>query len=849
MKRFFSGILALVMMVAMIPGFVSSAKAATAGIENNGLYTIVSAYNGKALTQTDMSTFWADAVVWNTNAMSDLARWKLTERGEFYSITNCVSDKSMKICGTNPGDKCDYNGYDNSNNYKWKIVPITSGTYNGCFYIVSANKTGDNRELYAQIKEGNNDNNDGASVGLGTKSSNENSRQIWRIQKTSRQDTKFTKSMAKTMLDGFKNRYFKLNSNTGNTSLGWGFWSIAEIMEAMLDGYELTGDPTYKTMFEGTWKDFLARNGKNWSNNAYNDDLTWAALAGCRAYMLFGGNDYLTIAKENYDLMYNRASTYTVNGQQTGLLRWCEESDKRNTSNGCINGPAIVCAAHLAMATGDNEYWNKAKKIYEAQRNSNLYVATGNDAGYVRDCIKSDGSVQNGWCSTYNQGTYLGSAVILYNHFKDDKYKNDADNIAKYTMNHLCYNGILKEENTNDGDLSGFRGILVRYLRKYVLELDRPDYLDFFKKNALIAWMNRNSKNVGQCSWQKKASESNDWGEFAGYNVISLVANMPTYEDKVGKSASAIIEAEDMDYTRKLISENSNNTSGNRSLGGITDGAYTAYFKVDFGSEGLDEILVRYSRASQGSDKSASIEVRVGSANGEKIGTVNIADTGTWQDWTDARAEIKKQTGVKDIYLVFKSNSSYVCNLDYFTFEKRVVKTTYEKDGITMSDRIKILGFQISGKNMGVRTITSVENKEDGLDVVEYGNIIAIDRDNLDTKQMVVGSNNKYVKSFSATKKGIPSSKYSTSDTSIDYVRTITDNGATKEAFNQKYYMRGYVKLSDGKYVYGQVKDFTIFNVAKSVYEGRLMSNQAYHNNVYDNIIKVVEPGFKKINY
>lgn len=46
--------------------------------DNNGAtYTIVSAYNGKAITQTDLSTFYANCVVWNTDAMSDLARWTL----------------------------------------------------------------------------------------------------------------------------------------------------------------------------------------------------------------------------------------------------------------------------------------------------------------------------------------------------------------------------------------------------------------------------------------------------------------------------------------------------------------------------------------------------------------------------------------------------------------------------------------------------------------------------------------------------------------------------------------------------------------------------------------------------
>ncbi|MCR5737533.1 MAG: carbohydrate-binding protein [Eubacterium sp.] len=678
MKKLVSMMLVMVLVIAMLPvmdGGEKQAQAATEGISNNGLYTIVNVYNGKALTQTDMSTFWANAVVWNTNAMSDLARWTLTERGEYYSMTNSYSGKSMKICGITTGSNCDFNGYDNSNDYKWKLVRINSGNYAGCYYIVSSRKTSGGEELYAEVKQADNDSSDGAQVALNTKNG-ENTRQIWRINTTNRTDTAFTESMANTMLSAFRTKYFKHNDNTGNNSLGWGFWSVAEVMEAMLDGYELTGNASYREMFEGTWRDFIARNSENWSGNAYNDDITWAALAACRAYMMFGDSKYLEIAKNNFDLMYNRASTYTINGVQTGVLRWCEESDKRGTSNGCINGPAIVCACHLAIATGDDGYWEKAKKIYEAQRNSNLYVAEGNDAGYVRDCIKSDGSVQNGWCSTYNQGTYLGGAVMLYNHYGDQKYATDADNIVNYTMNHLCYNRILKEENTNSGDLSGFRGILVRYMRMYILERDKNDYLDFFKKNAIIAWMNRNSADIQQCSWQRKTSENADWDEFAGYNAVCVAANMPTYKDSIDRNAYSVIEAEDMDYTRGLIAENSSGTSGGRSLGGVMNGFYTGYYNVDFGNVGASSVKFKYSRINESTP--GTIEFKLDSKDGETIATASIDSTGGWSNWKEQTVNTTRRvTGKHKVYTVFKASTTYVCNFDYFQFNE------YSLDGFS----------------------------------------------------------------------------------------------------------------------------------------------------------------------
>ena len=155
LKRFIS-ILLTVVMVSTLGGGMNigqnvEVKAATAGITNGATYTIVSAYNGKAITQTDLSTFYANCVVWNTDAMSDLARWTLKETGDYYNITNVVSGKSIKITGKNSGDNMDLNGNDNSNNYRWKLVPITSGTYSGCYYIVSAVKNDNGEEEYAEI--------------------------------------------------------------------------------------------------------------------------------------------------------------------------------------------------------------------------------------------------------------------------------------------------------------------------------------------------------------------------------------------------------------------------------------------------------------------------------------------------------------------------------------------------------------------------------------------------------------------------------------------------------------------------------------------------------------------------
>ena len=209
-KKFISLLLVATMIVTFCPdvsiGQSVEVKAATSGITNGATYTIVSAYNGKAITQTDLSTFYANCVVWNTEAMSNLARWTLKETGDYYNITNAVSGKSIKITGKNNGDNMDLNGNDNSDNYRWKLVPITSGTYAGCYYIVSAVKNDSGEEEYAEIiSDDDKKNTDGAQVRLWTKSKSVDyePRQIWRIQKSDVEDATFTEAMADKALEAF----------------------------------------------------------------------------------------------------------------------------------------------------------------------------------------------------------------------------------------------------------------------------------------------------------------------------------------------------------------------------------------------------------------------------------------------------------------------------------------------------------------------------------------------------------------------------------------------------------------------------------------------------------------------
>lgn len=175
--------------------------------------------------------------------------------------------------------------------------------------------------------------------------------------------------------------------------------------------------------------------------------------------------------------------------------------------------------------------------------------------------------------------------------------------------------------------------------------------------------------------------------------------------------------------------------------------------------------------------------------------------------------------------------------------------TENDTSGITISDDVKVEGFQISNILEGLRTVSSVEPSINGKNVVEFGNIYAVDVDSVSDDDMYVGVENKFVAAVNSTSKGITDRQFSKSDTATNYVMTMTDNGKTVPALTQSYKIRAYAKLSDGTYLYSKVAKFSIFNVAKTLYDNSKMNTNAGHDYLYDNILKVVDSNYKKVDY
>jgi predicted alpha-1,6-mannanase (GH76 family) len=610
--------------------------------------------------------------IWTKTDVSSQC-WVLVSAGEEkYIIKNVYTGKCINYSGTKSEGAflCQRRESITKSTGTWTIKPVSgkTDTYKICL-AADENYCIKSTNSYAN----------GAGVELGL-TSDADSLTTWRVETQNSIQEEFNEAVRDSMIDGFINHYYHSASN-GHILGGGGWWGDAEMFETILDAFETTGNKKYQIYFSELYKNFITRNGTNWcSSNQYNDDITWMVLACIRAYKFFGTIDYLTNARTNYDNMYLRAAVLPM-----GTLIWKQETGARGT-NSCINCPAMVAACYLAQITGDNSYYTKAMKIYAGQR-SKLFNTSD---GHVYDSCtwNSDNTTTttpNYWASTYNQGTMLGSAIMLYEHTHNAMYLQDAENIYNYTIKNLCNgNGIINVCQTVSGDLCGFKGIFMRYARRYAQDLKHQDALTWIAKNAYQAYQNRNSVGVTWSKWLTKTSEdfidysdgnkNIDNDAFGASTAVSAAANAHI-NAIFKKDAFSTIGVECFDDIKwwQIANEKTDYETPETTYG--KNGSYLCFKNVDFGTNIANSITMRIAA----NVTQAKIIIYTDSiVDACKIYTSDYLSKG----WNSLSADINSLGGVHDIYFVV-STGNYVTNavsLHNFSFSSATTGISQTKD-------------------------------------------------------------------------------------------------------------------------------------------------------------------------
>jgi len=279
--------------------------------------------------------------------------------------------------------------------------------------------------------------------------------------------------------------YFNYN-NSGQKDFH--YWPQAHALDVAVDAYTRTNDNFYKTTIT-QWYDGVKKKNGNTFLNEYYDDMEWNALAMLRAYNATQDIRFKTSAIEVWKDIQTG-----WNSNAGGGVSW--KKDQPYSKNACSNGPACILAARLFQQFGDAADKEWALKIYGWEK-ENLFNPAN---GAVYDNIDSrTGFVQKSWIFTYNEGTFLGSALELYKITGEKGYLNDAVKAADYTLNNLVDSNdrLLKSEGNGDGGL--FKGVFIRYFAQLILHPDldaatKKRYLTFFKLNAETLWRTGTNK-------------------------------------------------------------------------------------------------------------------------------------------------------------------------------------------------------------------------------------------------------------------------------------------------------------------------------------------------------------------
>jgi len=322
---------------------------------------------------------------------------------------------------------------------------------------------------------------------------------------------------------GTRARYTEHPGTGGRPGAGTAvFWRQAELVEMTEDAYLAGHDPALKRQLVTLLDGVRYQYGRTWTRRTWNDDIEWMIIAAVRASQITGDSAYLQMARKNWDAVYARASSPDLGGG----LWWISGGKGRAQKNVTTNATAAIAAVLLARATHDQVYLTKAERLYAWLRATLYDPKTGAVYDHVAPAKSGAGTVVDQAALTYNQGTFVGAAGLLYDATHQVRYKADALKAIAYTKDVMSHGGLLPAEAGGNGNLLGFKGIFARW----ALEFLRANHITVFdawlRQNAAAAWSHRDAQGLIGPDWSRAAAPSglDSWGASSAVVLLEDLA-------------------------------------------------------------------------------------------------------------------------------------------------------------------------------------------------------------------------------------------------------------------------------------------------------------------------------------
>lgn len=316
----------------------------------------------------------------------------------------------------------------------------------------------------------------------------------------------YADTLQRRMIDMFWKSYgtgmyltHSYHTNPDSINEGFNYWWMAHVVDVFTDGYLRTENEVYQTRMTNIYNGMLTYGrrvyGRNDLWNGFFDDMEWMGIASLRASQTYpensiGNKRFKDAAVQLWDWI-----KVGWNDHHGGGIQWVDAQP--TSKNACSNAPALILAARLYNETADEEYLNWAVRIYDWMAANLIFP----ENGLVKDSYGND---EYGWTLTYNQGTWIGACLELYNITGEQKYYDAAMRTADYVVNNtekFSPFGILYN-NEGGGDGGLFKGIFMRYLSQWILsgKLDKEReqrFTAYFLENGKSVWDSAISHDTG----------------------------------------------------------------------------------------------------------------------------------------------------------------------------------------------------------------------------------------------------------------------------------------------------------------------------------------------------------------
>ena len=334
------------------------------------------------------------------------------------------------------------------------------------------------------------------------------------------------------------------------------------------------GNSQRETKYKKLCEDLYAGNKRHYVNFDFDnsnentgwfiyDDIQWWTITLARAYELFGVEEYRSLAEASFARVWYGSPRVGDDGSyadpEDGLgggmfWNWAPiASAKPHASTdgkmACINFPTVVAALTLSnnvpadrVEDPNPERWEKHGKSFVRPHyeTKDAYLAKGKaiyewavqnlvdlNTGGVADSKHGEGNPA--WdFHVYNQATFIGASLLLYQATGERRYLDNAILGADYTVDTMSATfDLLPFENGVEQGI--YTAILAEYMAMLVYDCGQTQYIPFLKRTINYGWNNRDkTRNLCSGEYHKALTEGVTIDSYSASGIPALMLLFPT---------------------------------------------------------------------------------------------------------------------------------------------------------------------------------------------------------------------------------------------------------------------------------------------------------------------------------